>query len=1031
MGAGGASAGAPRAEAGARAPLAAAARPRAVFLLALSLAPILAAILPLAACRDRPAAGAVREWPPAGSVEGELAAGEEHRYRLRLPAGQLVRLAVEQHGLDVAVTMHAPGGEPLLEVDRPTSGHGEELVLMISGEAGGHVLGVRAPESAGRYTARLEAFRPATAADRRAVRTYRDFAEAVRLPIGDAGKLPRLGNAVAAFQRLGEGDLEAEARFRLAQEHYDARDFQRAATDFRAAAQLFAESGDDVWEAVARASLGIALVELAETERAIAQLQRALVLARAGDQTYTLARTLDALGKAHRKQGDLQQALDTYGEALPAWPPEDWHRALTQHHLGVLHARFLGDTEDGRKWLEEARDGWPLPQAASHKASTLDQLGQLELDEGRPAAARRHFEQALELRPAADPCRRGLTLARLALAETQQKGGAAAARLDEALAAVEPADCAADRPTVLETAGRLWEAAGDPDRALAEFQQCDALFAGQGDRGGRIDCLAGLARAHRAAGRPAEALAASGDALTLVEGVRPRILRDDLRRSHFAAAQDLYDLHIELLLAQGRAEEAWVTAERARARSLRDLLAAADLADLAGGDAGRLDKSERALQRRLNAAETRRLEASRKQDPEEAALQARRVDALIDELETLRGERRRHQAPSAAADGTPSLAELRSHLDGDELLLELRLGDERSTLWAVDRDSLAAVRLPPRHKVEEAASKAAYVQRSPRTVGVDPQPTCDLSRMLLGGVAERLGERPLILVPDGVLETVSFAALPDPAAEGDCADAPPLVARHDISYLPSAATLAEQRRRLAGRRPAKGWVAVVADPVYGAADRRAPDAAAGRGDGTAPLRLRFAGEEADAILDGLPRERTLAAIGFAASRRRVLSGELGGFRVVHFATHGTLDPSRPLWLSDLKLARLDAAGDPVEGDLYAHEIYRLDLPAELVVLSACDTAAGRYQRGEGLVAGLPRAFLHAGAARVVVSLGEVDDRSGRDLMERFYDGVLHRGEPPARALREAQLALRRARHRPRDWAPFVLQGDPRPLPPFE
>jgi CHAT domain-containing protein/Tfp pilus assembly protein PilF len=989
-----------------------------------------AALLVAAGCGVRPPAEEVREWPVRGGVRAGIAAGEEHRWRLRLPAGHLVCLVVVQHGADVAVSLHGPGGGRLVAADRPTSEHGPELVLAVTAEGGDHVLTVREGlGAAGRYTAHLTALRRATEADRATAEAYRDFTEAARLQHGDAAKLPRLAQAVAAFHRLGLPQLEGEARFRRAQVHYAGRDYAPAASEYRAAADLFAEHGGAVWTAAARSSLGTVLLDLGETEAAATQLESALRLARPLGRSFTTARTLEALGVARRRQGELQQALDAWEEALASWPATASVSALTLHNLGVLHARFLGDAERGRQLLVDALEGWQAIEAPAWEATTLDQLGMLELEAGRPAAALEHFEAALELRD--DGCARARTLARLALARAEAAESASERSpgplLDQAFAAVEAGDCAVSRPTVHETAGRSWEVAGEPEHALAAFHRCDDLFAGQGDRVGRIECLAGVARTRRALGRPAAALEASGIALELVEGARPRVLRDDLRRSLFAARQDLYDLHVEMLLAEGSAEEAWLTAERARARTLRDLLAEAGGeargAGAAGGTAD-LDARERALQRRLNETELRRRRAA-EADPAEGERLAREVDALIDELERLRGERRRRD-PAAAA-GEPSLAELRRQLDGGALLLEFRLGREASTLWAVDRESLTAVRLPPRAEIEAVALEAAHWQRAVRWPRRTPRPLCELSEMLLGPVADRLAERPLILVPDGALETVSFAALPDPAA--GCAAAPPLAARHDVSYLPSAAALAEQRRRLAGRVPAAGWLAVVADPVYGPSDPRAP-VARGGSEGEPPSRLRFAEREAAAILARLPAERTFAARGLSASRRTVLSGALAGHRVVHFATHGVLHPDQPLWLSHLALARVDAAGRPVPGDLYAHEIYHLELPAELVVLSACDTAAGRYVRGEGLVAGLPRAFLHAGAARVVVSLWPVDDRSSRDLMVRFYDGVMRRGEPPARALREAQLALWRDGRPPRHWAPFVLQGDPRPLPPF-
>ena len=1009
---------------------------------------LLAATVVLLACRGDPPPQPVRDWPASGTVAAALAAGEEHRYRLPLPANQFFRLTVDQQGIDAVVELHAPGGELLLRVDGLTSEQGRERLLAVTGEAGDYRLVVSAGDDvpAGRYTARLDAPRPAGDRERALAAAFRDHTEVATFSGGGPDRIARLSQVVETWQHLGEGELEGEARLWRARLLYLDHDYRAAADDCRAAAALFAAAGDGEWEAAARTSLGTSLLPLARTAEAVEELHRAIERMAGREPSYVVTRALQALGQAHRQQGDLQQALDAYQAALPRWPPGDPGRPLTLHALGVLQARFLGDVEDGRALLEEARDAWPMPSGATYRASSVDQLGLLELGEGRPEAARRDFEESLALRRDAGPCRRALTLARLALAQAQQdEPQAARARLDEAVADVAPAACALSRPTVLETAGRAWQAVGDARRALAAFRGCDGLFADQRADSGRIECLGGIARAERSLGRRDEALAASATALELVEGVRPRLLRDDQRRSLFAANQDLYDFHVGLLLELGRDEEAWVAAERARARSLRDLLAEAPAGDDGSAAAGSalpgaaatpdLAARERSLQRQLNAAEEGRQRLAER-DPEEAERLARRVGELIDELEALRGERRRHD-PLAAVSGTPSLAELRRQLDGDELLLELRLADEGSTLWMVDREALTAVRLPARGEIEAVAREAARWQRSLRWPRHNPRPLCELSRMLLGPVAARLGDRPLILVPDGALETLSFAALPDPAAAGDCADAPPLVARHDLSYLPSAATLVEQRQRLAGRRRADGWLAVVADPVYGTSDPRVPDRIRGtdRGDEAASggelRRLRFSGDEATALVAGLPPGRTFTARGLDASRQTVLSGALAGHRIVHFATHGVLDAERPLWLSRLALSRLDAAGRRVAGDLYAYEIYRLDLPAELVVLSACDTAAGRYQRGEGLVAGLPRAFLHAGAARVVVSLWAVDDRSGRDLMVRFYDGVVHRGVAPARALREAQVALWRAGRPPREWAGFVLQGDPRPLPPFE
>ena len=121
---------------------------------------------------------------------------------------------------------------------------------------------------------------------------------------------------------------------------------------------------------------------------------------------------------------------------------------------------------------------------------------------------------------------------------------------------------------------------------------------------------------------------------------------------------------------------------------------------------------------------------------------------------------------------------------------------------------------------------------------------------------------------------------------------------------------------------------------------------------------------------------------------------------------------------------MDPAGRPIDGFLRAYEVYNLRLQADLVVLSACQTALGEDVRGEGLM-GLTRGFMYAGAPRVVASLWRVPDRGTAELMKRFYEGMLVKGLRPAAALRAAQLAMRKDPRwsAPYNWAGFTLQGE--------
>jgi CHAT domain-containing protein len=188
-------------------------------------------------------------------------------------------------------------------------------------------------------------------------------------------------------------------------------------------------------------------------------------------------------------------------------------------------------------------------------------------------------------------------------------------------------------------------------------------------------------------------------------------------------------------------------------------------------------------------------------------------------------------------------------------------------------------------------------------------------------------------------------------------------------------------------------------------------------------RLPFSREEANAITELAGASGVLRATDFNANRARAVEGALGRYRIVHFATHGLLDAERPS-LSGLVLSLVDEHGAPQDGYLRLRDIYNMGLGADLVVLSACQTALGKAVKGEGLI-GLARAFMYAGAPTVVASLWEVDDLATAELMKSFYGAMLHRHLPPTAALRAAQLELSHTARwaPPYYWAGFTVQGD--------
>ena len=194
------------------------------------------------------------------------------------------------------------------------------------------------------------------------------------------------------------------------------------------------------------------------------------------------------------------------------------------------------------------------------------------------------------------------------------------------------------------------------------------------------------------------------------------------------------------------------------------------------------------------------------------------------------------------------------------------------------------------------------------------------------------------------------------------------------------------------------------------------------GEGGHIPRLPASRDEAAAIMAALPAGAGFEALGFAANKATATSPDLSHYRIIHFATHGILDSEHPE-LSGLVLSRFDAAGHPQDGFLRLDDIYNLSLPADLVVLSACNTGLGKNVKGEGMI-GLARGFMYAGTARVLASLWKVDDEATAELMTHFYRHLLQERQTPAAALRAAQIAMWQQKrwHAPYYWAAFVLQG---------
>jgi CHAT domain-containing protein/Tfp pilus assembly protein PilF len=826
---------------------------------------------------------------------------------------------------------------------------------------------------------------------------------------------------------------------------------------------------------------GYAYSQLDQDQKAIESYEQSVSLLHAAGQQKGEATALLCLGLLHGKLGEWQKAMDNFDRALPLFRAsgETEGEVIALSVMGSLQLQ-LGKPEELLTYYDKVLEVVRATGSREGEAAVLTALGPLYAETGKPEKARESLEQAISTYRTLG-IRRGEAAALMALAliYTYQLDRQKAI---EAFRQVLPLVRAEhDRFGESAALGGICVTeliASDSTKGFDDCQQAQALVHAIGDRPHEAFILRHVAIGERKRGNLAAALSASESAIAIVESLRTKVINPELRLSYFEGSQELYEFYIDLLMLlhkqypnkdyDGKALEA---SERARARLLLESLTEAN-ADIRQGVDAALLQRERDIQRRLNAkAQLQMQSLSRPQSETQTNAIADEINTLIKEMQQVETEIRK-TSPHYAALMQPrplTLKEIQTQvLDPDTLLLEYSLGDERSYLWVVTSSSINSYVLPKSFEIEAAARRfydrvnarnvrvkdETNPQRENRIAQADaeiPEAVESLSRMVLGPVAAQLGNKRLMIVADGALHFVPFSAL----TVGSRGAARPLIADHEIVNLPSASTLAVIRTEVAGRQTAPRSLVALADPVFMKNDERARKGGdtsgdrprrvtkAPEGEGTKDRQLvKAAAEDTGVASDGLyiPRlpgtrqeaERIVAmipaadrrlALDFAASRDTAMSAELGQYRYVHFSTHGFLNSVHPE-LSGVVFSLVNERGEEQEGFLRAHELFNLKLPAEVVVLSACQTGMGKNIKGEGLVS-LTRGFMYAGAPRVVVSLWGVSDVGTTDLMVQFYQRMLKDGMRPAAALRAAQLSLMNDKRwtSPYFWAPFTLQGE--------
>lgn len=973
--------------------------------------------------------------PGAAVTRSEMAPGDVVTFTISLQPGQVVRVVAEQQGADIALRLDDPSGQPILRVDRDTWEHGDEVLLAAAERPGTHRVIVEVLASLDRRAFRIEASIEAmTPALRMACAGYQSFAAAKQRRSRQHAKLRETSvrealdrsfrDASTHLLAAGEPVLAAEATAARGLVAQQAQDHRGAIVHYRVAAEGFATRAP-VLEALTRHRLGAMLLNTDQTAEAIDQYEQVRRLATARGVRKLMGEAEHHLSQAHQRRGAIQRALVHGERALAIWRqrPGCTDYASTAHNLGVLSWTHLHRPVRARELLDEALRCWRAEGYERQRLETLGQIGQVQRAQGALRDAELTLRAAFDGTPENRPCHRAQGLARrAAVAERLGKRGealrfAAASESLLASSALPPvaSSCGLRGIHARRELAAVYRAVGRLDAALDAYQRY-RRYARQADSAlEEARALAGLARTLDAMGRPDEALIESARAVALVEPMRVEIERSDLRAHFVAAVQDVLDGFVDLHWSNARradpasaAIDALAAAERARARSFHDRLAALGV-DLVGAEDQAPAREWASLQREIAGRSARGSDTA----------------GLASSLERLLALEAAMRSAGHAVDRTlgtePIVPSDFQDLLRDESVLFFQLGEARSLLWLIEGDSIRAFALPPRARLTALARAATDDMARAPSAGVTDF-RCALSRATLGPVRDALAEaaeRPLIIVADGALLNVSFAALPlPPAAGASCDGARLIIDQHPVSYLPSLSTLDLLHSR-GDRQRASRPVLAFGDPVYARDPRCAPRAGIGR----ELARLPATAVEISRLCELTDGD---CVHGFAATRARFLAPATGDYRTLHVAAHAWADDAQPV-LSALVLSERDRQCRPRHATVRAYEIAGLDLAADLAVLSACDSGAGTLVAGEGLVNGLVRGLFAAGAQRVIASLWQVDDVSAAEQMADFYRHLVAGGSP-AEALRASQRARRdRA---PRDWASFVLHGNPWPLDAF-
>jgi CHAT domain-containing protein/tetratricopeptide (TPR) repeat protein len=915
--------------------------------------------------------------------------------------------------------------------------------------------------------------------------------------LGDAyGMQGERAHAVESYQRACEMDAAAvnprrlgELLFAIGALYFDRGEYTQAAAFYQRSLEAYEQNGGSKSD-LAGVVYGLGAIHYLKGEYAEATElhRRTLKLAEESREPGASALALFGLAADFRMQGDYVAALRYYERSLDFYEQftaeqirqlgvyaHEQSISTVLRHIGTTYL-LQGNYPLALRYFERVLRRDEAAQDAQGIAYSLAYMGGVYRAQGRYEQALDCLARSLNLFVQLGQ-RDGEARTLATMASVHHLRGDSARALEHfqrSLALREQMDAKEGIASSLVGLAAVYAARGEHAQTLAAAARAVEVARRIGSPHVLWGALLFAGRAHLALGQTTEARRAFDEAIKTIESLRTHVAGDEEGQELFFADKlaPYYEV-AELLVRERKAAEAFAYVEAGKGRVLLDALRAGRTsaqARLTPAEAAR----ERALKQTMNSlsVELQRAQTASSPAQARAAEQQNRLNDLQSRLEKARLEYSAFQATLDAShpelriergEARPlTRADVAALLpDEHTAIVEYVVSEHRTHLFVLTKEAAGARARPAASPATQAAptdaNEADGLTLKIYTVEIERAELArraeqfrqqlahgdllfsrnarELYDLLLKPAESQLQDRRyLVVVPDDKLWELPFQALQPRAGNF-------LIEQCAITYAPSLTVLREMTRRRethARRSRPPATLLALGNPRLDAPPAEQSRGVLMRGNASAPLPEAERQVRALAALYGPRRSRVYTG---AAAREERFKREAGSFSILHLATHGTLDDASPMY-SNVVLARAPTARRPKDeatgddGLLEAWELMALRLDAELVVLSACETARGRVTPGEGLI-GLSWAMFVAGSPTTVVSQWQVESASTTELMVEFHRHLQARFSSSyqpgpahltkAEALRRAALRLRHSERyaHPFYWAGFVLVGDGR------